>query len=94
MAEDSEARWHASLKAPAIEVVDLLSDDGDELIKNVLADRPKKRDASEDEGASEDESQWSDSQWSLYEDALEEESSNGAFFGSRFLRLPQSPTTI
>ena len=51
------------LKAPAVEIVDLLSDDGseDELVPQELVG-----------GEHEEEEEGDDDQWSLYEDALNE----------------------
>lgn len=75
MEQTSLDRWHAPLKAPAIEVIDLLSDD--ELIDQVLKDKGKlkERDASEDEVDSEG------SQSSLWEDVLNAKEEHGPLHG-------------
>lgn len=75
MAEGGEARWEPPLKVPVIEL-DPLSDDPEELIQ--------KRDASEAESESGEDEQWEDSLWSLYEDALLGEESDGLVLGSKF----------
>ena len=82
MAEDSETRWQAPLKVPAIEVVDLLSDDSGDLppLASVIEG---KRDASEAESESGDDSQWDESQWSLYEDAILGDDSVELVYGSK-----------
>ncbi len=70
-------RWHPPLKAPAVEVIDLLSDD--ELLGNALMDtnKPKERDASEEDSDSEE------SQSSLWEDILNAEDDDEVLHGSK-----------
>ncbi len=63
---DGDAQWHAPLKSPAIQVEDLPSRSIPTNLGEVLNDDAKARDASPD-GSDSDE----DSQWSLYEDALD-----------------------
>ena len=88
MSEETEPRWQAPLKLPAIEVVDLLSDASGELINGSLLESTRqKRDASEAESESEDDSQWDDNQWSLYEDALQGEDDDSAIHGSTLSAL-------
>lgn len=68
MAEDV-SKWHAPLKAPAVEIVDLEEEEQttDSSLGEIADTKLLRRDASE--GRSED----GDSQWSMYEDLLEEE---------------------
>ena len=75
MAEGSEARWHPPLKTPVVEL-DPLSDVSDEVIQN--------GDASKLETESSESEDWKESQWSLYEDALLGEDSDGLILGSKF----------
>ena len=91
MAEDSEIRWQAPLKVPAVEVIDLLSDDSGELGPGTLLDESaEKRDASGAESDGEDDGQWEeDSQWSLYEDALLGEDGVEPVYGSKL-----APTNV
>ena len=63
MAEDA-VKWRPPLKAPAVEVFSLLSDD--ESIENALIAKEHKT----DRDASGETSDEEDDQWSLYEDAL------------------------
>ena len=62
MASVNRVLSSSPLKAPAVEIVDLLSDDGseDELVPQELV------------GGEHEEEEGDDDQWSLYEDALNE----------------------
>ena len=68
MAEHRQVRWHPPLRIPAIEIIDCLSDDDDEVGKALEV-----RQINEDRDASEGSQSDNDSQWSLYEDALQRE---------------------
>lgn len=82
MAEEYGTRCHPPLKAPAIEIVDLLSED-DSVGKALEVPSTKEnRDALGENNDSEGDSQWEDSQWSLYEDALEGKDDDGPLHGS------------
>ena len=75
MADDA-VRWHAPLKAPAVEVFSLLSDDEDSIGTALdVSEDKQNRDASR--GDSDD-----DDQWSLYEDALDGGEDEELFDGS------------
>lgn len=78
MAEEGQVRWHPPLKTPAVEIIDLLSDDGGELTKALEV-----RQTSEDRDASEGSDSDEDSQWSLYEDALQEDDDEGVIHGGK-----------
>ena len=76
---DGDVQWHAPLKTPAIEIEDLTSRSistnlGEVLVNN---DDAKARDASPD-GSDSDE----DSQWSMYEDALDGDEDDVALHSS------------
>ncbi|KAK4690355.1 hypothetical protein P7C71_g6416, partial [Lecanoromycetidae sp. Uapishka_2] len=74
-------RWHAPLKAPAVEVIDLLSDD--ELLDKVLKEKTesKERDASDKDSDSEG------SQSSLWEDILDAEEDDAPLHGGLYSQL-------
>ena len=93
MAESSEFRWPPPLKVPAIEVVDLLSDtDGDLVKESLLEVTEEKRDASGPESESGENSDWEDSQWSLYEDAILGEGGEDPQYGGQHVpNLVSSP---
>lgn len=76
---DSDVRWRAPLKAPAIEFDDSLSPDLSTGKGEILAsgEDSKARDASAEGSDSDD-----DSQWSLYEDALGEDEDETALHSS------------
>jgi hypothetical protein len=80
MAEDGQVRWHPPLKVPAVEIISLLSDD-DEIGKALDADH-----TNEVLNASEGSQSDSDSQWSLYEDALQAEDDEGQIHGGKQLK--------
>jgi len=97
MAEGAETRWQAPLKIPAIEVVDLASATSGEVIQGTLLEAAgEKRDASGAESDSEANSQWEDSQWSLYEDAILGEEDDGPIHGSKHFQItcPRQTTNI
>lgn len=77
MADDDRIDWHVPLKAPAVEVVDLLSESklNDDLV--TVEKRDDEGDALEDEVEDD-----GDSQWSMYEDVLEIEQDGGIIYGS------------
>ena len=80
MAAEEATRWHPPLKAPAVEIIDLLSD---EEILNNGADvngAAKERDASsvESEGESDE-----DSQFSFWEETLNADEEAGELFDSK-----------
>ncbi len=80
---DGDVQWHSPLKAPAMELDHSLSRDvstgmGEALVNG---EDVKARDASV-EGSDSDE----DSQWSLYEDALDGDEDEVALHGGRFLK--------
>lgn len=86
--EEAKLSWHTSLKAPVVEVVDLLSED-ESILKPLNVPRSiEKRDASDAGNPSDAESQWSESQWSLYEDILQEEDEDGTLHKSTDTFLP------
>ena len=78
MAEETKSLWQLPLKVPAVEIVDLLSDDSGEMVHQPLLNEPaENRDASGTDSESSE-----DSQWSLYEDALLGEEEDGEVYGS------------
>ena len=84
MAEETKSLWQPPLKAPAIEIVDLLSDDSGEVLHQPLLKEPAEiRDASSTDSESSE-----DSQWSLYEDALLGEEEDGEVYGSESIDFP------
>ena len=86
MAESSEFKWPPPLKVPAIEVVDLLSDTDGELVQEPFLEVTEdKRDASGPESENGENSEWEDSQWSLYEDALLGEGAEDPQYGGQFV---------
>jgi hypothetical protein len=80
MAAEEATRWHPPLKAPAVEIIDLLSDE--ETLNNGtdVNGATKERDASgvESEGESDE-----DSQFSFWEEALNAEEEAGEIFDSK-----------
>lgn len=77
MMEQSQLQWHPPPKAPAIEIIDLLSDD-DEIGKALKVSQIR-----EDRDASDGSESDNDSQWSLYEDALQIEDDEGPAHGRK-----------
>ena len=71
MEEGEEQSWQASLKAPVIEVVDLLSDEEEAVKPLDLRASEETRDALGEDLESDEDSQSEDSQWSLYEELLQ-----------------------
>ena len=78
MEQSTLDRWHSPLKAPIVEIIDLMSDE-ESCGKAPLTDKNqiKERDASEEESDSEG------SQSSLWEDILNAEEDDEILHGSR-----------
>lgn len=80
MATDEEVNWHPPLKAPAVEIIDLLSDDESVSKGAEVNARTQDRDASGEESGSESDG---DSQFSFWEEALNAEEEAGELYESK-----------
>ena len=80
MATDEEVKWHPPLKAPAVEIIDLLSDEESVSKGAEVNARTQDRDASGEESGSESDE---DSQFSFWEEALNAEEEAGKFYESK-----------
>jgi len=77
MEQNTLDRWHPPLKAPVVEIIDLLSDD--ESFGKALTDKNQIKECD----ASEEESDSDGSQSSLWEDILNAEEDDEILHGSR-----------
>lgn len=82
MVEQGQAQWRPPPKTPAIEIIDLLSDDDDIGKALKVSQTREDRDASDGSGSDDD------SQWSLYEDALQMEDDEGPAHGCKQFSNP------
>ena len=82
MAPDEGTKWEKPLKAPAIEIIDLESEDESAIKRSNAAEDAKDRDASIEGSESED-----DDENSLWEEVLNEDEDQAVIHGSKLLPI-------